>query len=393
MNKRDYYEVLGLSKDASESDVKSSFRKLSRKWHPDMQSGKSEAEKKEAEEKFKEIAEAYEVLSDKEKRANYDQFGFDGPHMSGGPSFGGFDMRDFMQRHGSMFGSMFGRNFGMHFGFGDDEDEYMYNNQEPDFNVPENGQNVQLAIELAFKESIHGCEKTFDLKLTKQCDCCHGTGIDNSEKPEKCPKCKGKGKVVQTTQQGFMISQVVTDCPECNGIGYKVKKCSKCNGAKRLQDVKHITVKIPAGIDNGQRLRVIGKGHCGVNGGQDGNLFILVSIKNQSVFERNGLNVKTRISIDPITATAGGIVKVATPYEMIDVDIPSGTRTGKQLVKYGKGIKANNTTGNLIIETTVEPFENLTAEQKKLMLELKSKMTASNFPLKDKYEQEAKRTI
>ena len=390
MDKKDYYEVLGVNKNATDAEIKTAFRKLSRKYHPDMQAGKSESEKKNAEVKFKECAEAYEVLSNKDKRANYDQFGFNGPQMSQGNPFSGFDMGDFMSRHSSMFGDMFGDFGGMHFSFGGNEEP---KNKEPDYNQPENGQNVQLAIDITFKEAIHGCEKSFDIKLTKQCNCCHGTGIESGFKPTTCNKCGGKGRVIQTTKHGCMISQTISDCPECNGSGYKIKTCKKCNGSKRLQDIKHITVKIPAGIDNGQRLRIVGKGHCGVKGGVDGNLYILVNIIPQNVFVRNGLNVTTKLNIDPITATLGGKVKVASPYEFFDIEIPSKTQSGKKIVINGKGIRTNSNIGNLIVEVNIAPFENLTSEQKKLLSDLNTKFTSLNFPLKEQYEQQAKKVI
>lgn len=397
MNKRDYYEVLGINKNASEQDIKTAFRKLSRKYHPDLQTGKSDAEKKDAEEKFKEIAEAYEVLSDSDKRSNYDQFGFDGHRMSGGSPFGAFNMSDFMRNHASMFSNVFGgsfgngaNSFGMHFGFDDDVES---SKPQPNYNLPENGQNIQLGIEISFKESVNGCEKSFDLKLSQPCNECSGTGIDKASKPTKCTNCNGTGRKVQIVQHGFMVSQTVTPCEVCNGTGYVTKPCSKCNGKKRIPKNEHVIIKVPAGIDDGQRLRVVGKGHCGIKGGSDGHLFVNIKITKQNVFERKGLDVFTKVDIDPITAMIGGKIKVATPYNMIDVDIEPGTTSGKKIIKQKYGIKSNSSIGNLIIEFNIAPFKNLNSDQKKILEEFRKNLNINNFPNSKQYEELARTII
>ena len=383
MEKQDYYKTLGVDKSASDDTIKKAFRKLSMKYHPDRQAGKSEAEKKEAEDKFKEIAEAYEVLSNKEKRQHYDQFGFDGPQMSGMHGFdaSGFDINEFMRRHAGMFGHGFG---GMHFGFGD-EDEYEMPSREPDFKQPEDGQNVQINIYIPFKDAINGCEKSFEIKLTKECPHCHGSGIDNSVEPEKCPTCKGTGQAVKVIRNGFMIQQIVSECPDCHGVGWKVKYCTECNGSKRVLDTKNISVKIPQGIEDQQRLRIIGAGHCGVKGGRNGNLYIMIHIIQQPIFERFGANVKTNVFIDPITASLGGKAKVASPYGIIEIDIPAGTSSGKQMIFDGKGIKLPNITGKLIVNVVVEPFSKLTSKQKELLKSLQSSFTSENLPNAEEY--------
>lgn len=381
MEKQDYYEVLGVSKNATDQDIKSSFRKLSRKYHPDMQAGKSDAEKKEAENKFKELAEAYDVLSNKDKRNQYDQFGFNGPNIGGSPFDDFSGMADFMKHH---FGGMHG--FG--FNFGDDEDD-MFQKSPPKYNMPENGQNVQIAIDISFKDVVNGCKRSFDIKLTKPCPECNGTGIEKNSQPTKCPHCNGKGRIIKTMRNGFMMQQIISDCPHCNGSGYEVKYCKKCNGNKRVQDTKHIEIKIPAGVENGQRLRIQGKGHCGVNGGTDGNLFVVINVKHQNVFEQNGLNVKTKIDIDPITATIGGKVKAASPYGIIDIDIAPNTKNGLITIK-GKGIKSSLTTlaGDLIVEVNITPFEKLDNNQKQLLEDFRKTLKSNNFPFVGKYEKQ-----
>lgn len=387
MSKKDYYEVLGVSKNATDQEIKSSFRKLSRKYHPDMQAGKSDAEKKEAEEKFKELAEAYDVLSNKDKRSQYDQFGFDGPNMGGSSPFDGFSgMADFMKRH---FGGMHG--FGFDFG-DDDDDDYAFQKAPPKYNMPENGQNVQIAIEISFKDVVNGCKRSFDIKLTKPCPECNGTGIEKNSHPVKCSHCNGKGRTVKTMRNGFMVQQIISDCPHCNGTGYEVKHCKKCNGSRRIQDIKHIEIVIPAGISSGQRLRVAGKGHCGVNGGTDGNLFVVVNVKPQDIFEQNGLNVKTKVSIDPITATLGGKIKVASPYGMIDVDIEPNTSSRLIKIK-GKGLRSSFLTGDLIVDVNILPFENLDDSQRQMLEDLRKTLKSKNFPSTEKYLSQVKKVV
>jgi molecular chaperone DnaJ len=391
--KQDYYEVLGVSKNATDQEIKSAFRKLSRKYHPDMQAGKSDTEKKDAEEKFKTIAEAYEILSDKNKRSNYDQFGFDGPKMGNG--FDGFDMSEFMARHAGMFGDMFegGFNFGGMFG-GSPFGHNARQNREPDFKQPEHGKHVHLALEIPFKDAINGCTRTFDIKLTKPCPECGGTGIEKDSKPIKCDKCNGTGHSVKISQNGFMVQQIISECPHCHGTGYKFTYCKKCNGEKRIKDTKHIEIKIPAGIDNGQRLRIPGKGHCGVNGGENGHLFVEISVEHQDVFERIANNdVITNIDIDPITAMLGGTIVAASPYGFINVDIKAGTKSGTIIKMKNHGIKTSTLIGDLHIKINIAPFEKLSSEQKQLLEQLKTTITSDNFSFIEKYKSKVEKVV
>lgn len=391
--KQDYYDVLGISKNATDQEIKSAFRKLSRKYHPDLQSGKSDTEKKDAEEKFKACAEAYEVLSDTDKRSNYDQFGFDGPKMNGG--FGGFDMSDFMSKHSEMFGDMFsgGFGFGGMFGgspFGNPSRQ----NKEPNFKQPENGKHVHLSIEIPFKDAVNGCTRAFDVKLTKPCPECGGTGIEKDSKPIKCDKCNGTGQSVKISQNGFMIQQIISECPHCHGTGYKFNYCKTCNGEKRVTDLKHIEVKIPAGIDNGQKLRIVGKGHCGVNGGLDGHMFVEINIEHQDVFERIANNdIITKIEIDPITAMLGGTIKVASPYGFIDVSIKAGTTSGTIIKMKNHGIKTSTSIGTLHVQVNIAPFENLTTQQIQLLDQLKTTITSDNFSFTEKYKSKVEKIV
>lgn len=383
MQKRDYYEVLGVSKDATEQEIKSSFRKLSLKYHPDRQAGKSDAEKKEAEEKFKEAAEAYEVLSDKSKRAQYDQFGFDGPHMtSGGGGFGGFDMSEFMRRHGGMFSSFFGGS-----PFGDSDDGFFggfsgmpRENKLPDPTAPENGRDVRLKINLPFKDTIFGKVREFDIDLTEECHKCHGTGVKSGSKPQKCPHCHGTGMLEERIQQGWMMSISQGPCRHCGATGYIFDKCDECHGEKRVPKTKHVSVKIPAGIEVGQKLRVKDFGECGTCGGKNGDLYLyIVGVEGNEMFERFGINLKLKWPISPIVASLGGKVEVLTPYGYEKMKVPAGTVSGDHIVLGGKGIKTSAGIGNLVVEVVIEPLSKLTPEQESLLKKLESTVSESNL--------------
>lgn len=381
-NKRDYYEVLGVSKNATDQEIKSAFRKLSLKYHPDRQSGKSNAEKKEAEEKFKEIAESYSTLSDKEKRANYDQFGFNGPQMNSG-GFSGFDMGDFMRRHGGMFSSFFGGGNpfgdddfgGMHFGGG-----FSRKNAQPDPKQPENGRDMRLKINIPFKDSIFGKEREFTIDHAEVCPKCNGSGVKNNSEVKECPHCHGSGMLEERIQHGFMMQISQGPCHYCNATGYIFDKCSHCHGEKRIAKPKKIKVTIPAGIEVGQKLRVKGMGEVGTCGGQNGDLYLYINgIERSDIFERSGLNLRLKWPISPIVASIGGKVDVLTPYGYEKMKVPYGTVSGDTIVLNGKGIKSNIGIGNLIVEILVEPIVNLNAEQTKLVESLQKTISESNL--------------
>lgn len=310
--------------------------------------------------------------------------------MSSGFNGSAFDMDDFMHRHSSMFGSMF-RDVFDGFGFGGMRNEAEA--LQPDYKMPEDGANIQTSIEITFKEAANGCSKSFDLPLTKECPECHGSGIAKDTTPEKCKTCNGKGHVTKVMRSAFMMQHITTACPDCGGAGYISKKCQNCNGAKRIKDKKHVTVTIPQGIDEGQRLRVVGSGHCGVKGGKDGNLYINIKIRPQEVFERNGLDLKVNAYVDPITAMLGGKVSIPSPYKIVEADIPAGTCSGKLLRIKEHGLKSGSNIGDLYAEVIIEPYTSLTAEQKKQLNDLKSKFSDKNTPLKNRYIQKAKKVI
>ena len=389
--KRDYYKVLGVSKTASESELKSAFRKLSMKWHPDMQHGKSDVEKEEAKQKFQEIAEAYEVLSNKDKRAAYDQFGFDSPGNSGFSS-SSMDINEFLRRHAGMFTGMGGFDPFEDFAFGGGRRGQHQKQPPPDPTQPEDGSHVQIKMPISFKESVFGCTKTFEIKLQKECPNCHGTGVKDGAHYDECPVCHGAGvqSIQQRTAFGISIQQSV--CQNCGGSGYVVEHCKKCNGSRRVPDTKEIEVKIPAGIADGQKLRLTGKGQCGVCGGASGNLYIIVRVEQSDVFVRDSNNLDIGIldfPVDGLTASLGGEIDVPTLRGVKKLNIPAGTETGKSFTMKGEGINAGNETGDLIIKVTIEPIVSLTKDQKKELEKFKNSLSKQSFKHANDFMQKA----
>ncbi len=317
--KRDYYEVLGIPKTATEAEIKKAFRTTAKKYHPDMHPGD-----KECEEKFKEAQEAYAVLSDPDKRRQYDQFGhaaFDG---SAGGGAGGFDFS------GMDMGDIFGDIFGDFFGGG---------SRRSSNNGPQKGANVRLSVRITFEEAIFGCAKELEFSYKEECKTCHGTGAKPGTSPETCSKCGGKGKVVYSQQSLFGMMQNVQTCPDCQGTGKVVKeKCSDCRGngyvAKRIKK----TVDIPAGIDNGQCVRVRDYGEPGKNGGPRGDLLVEVIVSRNPAFERRDMDIFSNASISFGIAALGGDVRIKTVDGDIIYTVAPGTQTGTRIRLKGKGV-------------------------------------------------------
>ena len=348
--RRDYYEVLGVSKDASEDDIKKAFRRLSRKYHPDMQQGKSDAEKKDAEEKFKELASAYEVLGDKDKRQQYDQFGFD-DGMSGG-----MDMDEFMSRHADVFSGMFGFSpFG-----------HSFRPSQREADPREDGQSIRVFTSLTFKESVLGCKKDFKFTYNKECPECHGRGTKSGSKPLVCPHCQGTGAFTQRQRTPFGMSIVTTTCPHCQGAGTISDPCPKCKGTKRVPDTRTISVNIPAGVKNGQRVRISGMGDAGVAGGRNGDVYIEVHVSASPVFSRKDQYDIEILDypISPLTATFGGKVEVPTLNGIKKLDIPAGTTSGKYFKIAKQGVAGK---GDMYIKVNIAPLTKLTSEQEKAL--------------------------
>ena len=359
-NKRDYYEVLGVQKGASAEDIKKAYRKLALKYHPDRN-----PDNKEAEEKFKEAAEAYEVLSDDDKRSRYDQFGFAGvdPNFGAGQGgygggFGGFgDFGDL----GDLFGSFFGGGAG----------------RRSNANAPRRGENVGARLELTFEEAAFGCEKQVSAQRIENCSACSGSGSSDGE-VETCSYCRGAGQVRTTQNFMGMQMQSTSVCPQCNGRGKIVKNpCTTCRGKGKVRRTQKIKIKIPAGVDYGQTVRVAGEGCVGTNGGPNGDLLVEILIKRHPIFHRQDYAVICEVPISFAQAALGGEIQVPTLDGKVPYDLPEGTQTGTVFTLPGKGIPMGNTgrRGNHKFTVVVETPTKLTKEQKELLRQLEGIIT------------------
>lgn len=319
-SKRDYYEVLGIDRGADEATIKKAYRQLAKKYHPDMNPGDKEAEKK-----FKEASEAYAVLSDSQKRAQYDQFGHAAFDQGGGGA-GGFGGFDFSGDMGDIFGDIFGDLFGG-------------GSRRRTNNGPMKGANVRTSVRITFSEAVFGCEKQLELNLKEECTSCHGTGAKPGTSPETCPKCGGKGQVMFTQQSLFGTVQNVRTCPDCGGSGKIVKeKCSGCGGTGYTASRKKISVTIPAGIDDGQSIRIREKGEPGVNGGPRGDLLVEVSVQRHPIFQRQDMNIFSTAPITFAQAALGGDVRISTVDGDVIYTVKPGTQTDTKVRLKGKGV-------------------------------------------------------
>lgn len=348
-DKRDYYEVLGVSKTASDADIKKAFRVLAKKYHPDMNPGD-----KEAEAKFKEAQEAYAVLSDPEKRKQYDQFGhaaFDGGAGGGGFDFSGMDM-------GDIFGDIFGDFFGG-------------GSRRRSNDGPMKGQNLRTSVRITFEEAVFGCEKEIEMVLKDECKNCHGTGARPGTSPETCPKCGGKGKVVFTQQSFFGTVQNVQTCPDCGGTGKIVRdKCPDCRGTGYIASRKKIKVSIPAGIDNGQSVRIREKGEPGSNGGPRGDLLVEVVVSRHPVFQRQDMNIYSTVPITFAQAALGGEIRIRTVDGDVLYEVKAGTQTDTRIRLKGKGVPSlrnKAVRGDHYVTLVVQVPTGLSAEAKEAL--------------------------
>ncbi|MDO4344714.1 MAG: molecular chaperone DnaJ [Eubacteriales bacterium] len=319
--KRDYYEVLGVDRSADDATLKKAYRQLAKKYHPDMNPGDAEAEKK-----FKEASEAYAVLSDPEKRRQYDQFGHAAFEQRGGGAggFGGFDFNS--ADMGDIFGDIFGDLFGG-------------SSRRRTSNGPMRGANLRASVRITFQEAVFGCEKQLELSLKDECETCHGTGAKPGTSPETCPKCGGRGQVVMTQQSLFGMVQNVTTCPECGGTGKVIKeKCASCGGTGYTSSRKRIKVTIPAAIDNGQSVRIAGKGEPGRNGGPRGDLLVEVIVQRHPIFQRQDMNIFSTAPITFAQAALGGDVKISTIDGDVVYNVKPGTQTDTKIRLKGKGV-------------------------------------------------------
>lgn len=367
-NKRDYYEVLGVEKSASPEDIKRAYRKLAGKYHPDRNPGD-----KSAEEKFKEIGEAYEVLSDSDKRSRYDQYGFQGvdPNFGGGQGFDGFGGFGGFGDFGDIFSDFFGGG-----------------RRSTTRNGPMRGENVAIRVEVTFEEAAFGVEKEVAVPRIENCAACGGTGSADGAM-ETCSTCRGSGQVRTTQNIMGMAIQSTTTCPQCGGRGKIIKNpCPTCKGKAKVRRTQKVKVNIPAGIDHGQSARVRGEGCVGINGGPSGDLLVEVSIKRHPIFKREGTEVYCEIPITFTQAALGAEIEIPTLDGKVKYEIPEGTQTGKEFVLAGKGIPRVNDPrrrGNHHFFVVVETPTKLTREQKELLRQLDGTMDNKSTPKMKKF--------
>ena len=363
--KRDYYEVLGIQKGASEDEIKKAYKKLARKYHPDMNPGD-----KEAEEKFKEVNEANEVLSDPEKKARYDQFGFAGvdPNYGagagGGAYGGGFDFGDL----GDIFGSFFGGGFG--------------GGQRRNPNAPQRGESIRASVSVSFTEAAFGCEKSVTLERSEQCPTCKGNGCAPGTTPEICPDCHGTGTVQTRRQTPMGVFASNGPCRKCGGTGRHIHQtCPDCRGTGAVRKRKTIKINIPAGIDHGQTISLHGQGNAGRNGGPAGDLLITVMVQPHELFRRDGVDVFCEAPITFAQAVLGAELEIPTIDGKVKYSIPEGTQTGTVFRLKGKGIPVLNGRGrgDQYVTVTIETPRNLNKEQKEALRRFSETLGESNY--------------
>ncbi|MBO5774880.1 MAG: molecular chaperone DnaJ [Kiritimatiellae bacterium] len=370
-DKRDYYEVLGVSRTATADEIKSAYRKLAMKYHPDRNPGD-----KEAEEKFKEAAEAYDVLHDADKRSRYDQFGhqaFANGGGGGGFGAGGMNMEDIF----SMFGDVFGGRGGGFSGFEDMFGGGRARTVNP--NAPRHGEDMTFKLEIDFDEAIFGSQRTLQLKLPAECTECNGTGAAAGSGRKTCRTCGGRGVVIG----GGGFFQVRQTCHACGGEGSTIEKpCKKCHGSGQITKPTEIELKIPAGVFHGSRLRLAGKGAGGLRGGQPGDLYVLLSVKPSDIFSRDGQDLFVDIPVSPVVAALGGTISVPTPEGEAQLKIPAGTPNGKVFRLRGKGVASlrGGSPGDLDARIIIETPANLDRRQKELLEEFAKTSSSGTFP-------------
>ena len=363
--KRDYYEVLGIQKGASEDEIKKAYKKLARKYHPDMNPGD-----KEAEEKFKEVNEANEVLSDPEKKARYDQFGFAGvdPNYGagagGGAYGGGFDFGDL----GDIFGSFFGGGFG--------------GGQRRNPNAPQRGESIRASVSVSFTEAAFGCEKSVTLERSEQCPTCKGNGCAPGTTPEICPDCHGTGTVQTRRQTPMGVFASNGPCRKCGGTGRLIHQpCPDCRGTGAVRKRKTIKINIPAGIDHGQTISLRGQGNAGRNGGPAGDLLITVMVQPHELFRRDGVDVFCEAPITFAQAVLGAELEIPTIDGKVKYSIPEGTQSGTTFRLKGKGIPGLNgrARGDQYVTVYIETPRNLNREQKEALRKFSDTLGESNY--------------
>ena len=377
-NKRDYYEVLGVSKGATDDEIKKAYRKLAKKYHPDLNKDNPEAA-----EKFKEAGEAYGVLSDKDKRARYDQFGFAGvdPNYGGGGAggFGGFDDVDL----GDIFGSFFGGGFG---GFGG-------GGGRSRANAPRQGESIRKTVMISFEEAAFGCDKKITIDRVENCPECNGSGAAAGTHPETCPHCNGTGQVRTTQRTAVGPFASTSPCPDCRGTGQIIKTpCKKCGGTGKERRGRTLEAHIPAGIDDGQSIALRGQGSAGTNGGPAGDVIITIGIRPHPLFTRDGYDVWCEVPISYSQACLGDKLIVPTIDGKVEYTMPAGTQPGTVFRMRGKGIQVVNGRGrgDQYVKVTLEVPKNLSEQQKSLLKQLEESDTPQNHPNRKSFREKMK---
>ena len=368
MAKRDYYEVLGISRSASQDEIKKAYRRLALRYHPDKNPDNS----KEAEEKFKEVSEAYKVLSDSEKRQIFDQYGHAGleAEVGAGPGFGGFEFDPF-----KIFEEVFGRqSFG-----GDLFGDFFGGRSRTRASEAEPGRDLHYALDISFEEAAFGAERNIQIPRRETCSTCTGSGIKPGSQPQTCPTCQGNGYVA--ISQGFF--SMTRTCTQCRGRGTIIKDpCRDCRGTGRVKRTRRVKVKIPAGVDHGSRLRLAGEGEAGFRGGPSGDLYIGLRVKSHSIFKRDGNNIVCEVPISFSQAALGAQIKVPTLNGRVRLKIPPGTQSNKIFRLKGQGIPylRSSGRGDQWVKVVVETPVNLTGEQKELLMKFQELSRDSEQP-------------
>lgn len=384
MANKDYYGLLGVGKNATDAELKSAFRRKAKQFHPDTFATKTPAEKKEAEEKFKEINHAYDVLSDSNKRAVYDQYGDE----NAGGGFGGFD--GFSQGFSSnsfdfddIISSIFGG------GFGGSSRSSKSQRQ----NMPQSGQDILVGLSLTFEEAAFGVEKEVNVRRVENCPACHGSGAKNGTSFKTCPNCGGSGQVKSVQKTPFGQFSSVVPCPTCKGMGKVVEEvCPKCNGNSRREFTRKIKVNIPAGIDNDQRINYAGEGGAGINGGSNGNLIVQIKVLPHKLFKRDGTNLHITVPISMIDATLGTTIEIPTLDGKAKLSIPSGTQTGTEFKIKNKGVKylKRDHHGDLFVKVFVEVPKTVSRDQKELLKKLQTSVELKQFSKQKEFKEKLK---
>ena len=369
--KRDYYEVLGVSRGASEDEIKKAYKKMARKYHPDLNPGD-----KSAEEKFKEVNEAYEVLSDADKKARYDQYGHAGvdPNFGAGGFGGGFDGGFDFGDLGYIFGSFFGGGFG--------------GGRRTNPNAPQRGESIRMSIAISFEEAAFGCEKEVTVERYETCDTCHGSGCAPGTSPEVCPDCHGTGTVQVRRQTPMGVFATSAPCAKCGGKGRIIHQpCKDCRGSGMVRKKKTIQASIPAGIDNGQTISIRGQGNAGKNGGPAGDLLITITVRPHELFRREGTSVLCEAPITFTQAVLGAELEIPTIDGKVKYTLPEGTQSGTTFRLKGKGIPSINGRGrgDQYVTVYIETPKNLNKEQKEALKKFAETMGESNYEEQKKF--------